>query len=210
MDAVPVTLPTAFIRPPTSGADADAMLKDQLRRNLVAMGEVRPGLLRIVRDAAGTGRYVVTLVGGQPTIVDRGGASSGGGGGAVVLSAGPDPVAAVNEQVKVLSPTLSAGRPLALIGLGDGYLLSALSRRPPRLFMDMAMAVHVFEPDAELLRTVLMLHDFAGADGPLRQGRFVWHVGPGWEASYRAACLERPQLPMPAAAATLSRDRGTD
>ena len=195
------------------------MLKDQLRRNLLAMGEVRPGLLGIMRDAAATGRYVVTLVGGQPTIVDRGGGAaaaageaggtSGGGGGGVVLSAGPDPVAAVNDQVRELSPTLSVGRALALVGIGDGYLLSALARRPPRLFMDMAMAVHVFEPDAGLLRTVLMLHDYAGEDGPLRQGRFVWHVGPEWEASYRAACFERPQLPMPAAAATLSRDRAT-
>ncbi len=197
------------------------MLKGQLARNLRALSAARPGVFEAVRDAPVTGRYVVTLVGGVPGLVDRGEPGGPGkpgepggpgkpgepghGGKAVVMSAGPDPVAAVNDQMRQLRPTLEAGRALALLGVGDGYLLSALARRPPRLFMDMAMAVHVFEPDAELLRTVLMLHDFAGDDGPVRQGRFVWHVGPGWEASYAATCEERPRLPMPGSSVSLGR-----
>lgn len=89
---------------------------------------------------------------------------------------------------------------LGLLSVGDGAALTWLAENPPELFMDQTLCVHVFEPAMDLLLTAMHLHDWSKPDGPIRDTRFVWHVGEDWEASFASTCADQPWTPMPAQA----------
>ncbi|MEM7576492.1 MAG: hypothetical protein AAF328_03365 [Planctomycetota bacterium] len=86
---------------------------------------------------------------------------------------------------------------LGLLSVGDGAALTWLAEHPPTLFMDQSLCVHVFEPDVDRLLMAMHLHDWSRDGGPIRDARFVWHIGDDWERSYTATCTERPWIPMP-------------
>ncbi|MEM8781392.1 MAG: hypothetical protein AAGE65_00930 [Planctomycetota bacterium] len=92
------------------------------------------------------------------------------------------------------------GAPLGLLSVGDGAALTWLAQNPPTLFMDQALAVHVFEPDVDRLLMAMHLHDWAGPGGPIADARFAWRVGADWAASFGRACADRPWTPTPAQA----------
>ncbi|HEX8914796.1 MAG TPA: hypothetical protein VF796_20760, partial [Humisphaera sp.] len=160
-----------------------------LSRNLAEVEAHRPDLYPTLLGAVDRGRYSLGGgVGGVTTIVVRTDA------GPMGLAPGNDPVAAVR---KAMAPATgyAKGAPLGLLGIGDGHVLNAVSRNPPKLFMDQQQVVHVLEPDPQLVLTCLMAHDYTGDAGPIRQRRVRWYVGPDCAADYGAALLAEPMLP---------------
>ncbi len=91
--------------------------------------------------------------------------------------------------------------PLALLGIGDGYALTLLAKHPPTLYMDQTLTVHVIEVDLDRLWMALHLHDWTDDElpdgGPLRDPRFVWHVGQRWDEHFRGAWEDDPWTPPP-------------
>ncbi len=173
--------------------DPAGALTLNLARNMAAVREHRPAAYPPLRVAA-TGRYrfANTAPGKAPTIADMSNPAR-----PLLLSAGPDPVEAARGAVVQIQAPPHLGAPVGLLGIGDGYLLNLLARNPPALFMDQAQTVHVIEPDAELARMCMMLHDYTGPLGPIEQDRFQWHVGPEWKQTLREALLTDLSLPAP-------------
>jgi hypothetical protein len=87
----------------------------------------------------------------------------------ISLSPRNDPVANVLHTLSRIAP----GPPVALCGLADGWVLSALA--------EFAQPVILIEPDPHLLLMTLFIHDYAGPHGPIRQDRFHWLIGPNWK-----------------------------
>ena len=126
--------------------------------------------------------------------------------GPVILSTSAEScTAALQENVQRLQPACDAGKAIGLVGLGDGYMLRYLSRQPPRLLLDQQLPVHVIEPDPELVVACMMIHDYAGASGPIEQPRFRLYWGDDWSRAYRDTVLDDPSLPPPAAHFRVSR-----
>ncbi len=90
-------------------------------------------------------------------------------------------------------PTVCYG----LAGIGDGHVLAQfLSRNPPDpLGIEIPMCV--VEPDAQLVRAVLMLHDLSGDDGPIRRQRVRWYVGLQWPHHLEADLRDDPFMVPP-------------
>jgi len=115
----------------------------------------------------------------------------------VPLSRGGDPVLAAVQTLGEIRSAWQSGSPLALCGLGDGYVLSALAHHSPVLPLGRHQAVFVIEPDPQLLLAVLLLHDLSGPSGPIQQGRFGWFVGPDWPTRFENELLADLFLPFP-------------
>ncbi len=120
-------------------------------------------------------------------------------GQSVSLSRGNDPIFSTVEILSEIKTAWTAGQPIALRGLGDGYVLSALAASPPALLLGRQQAVFVIESDARLVMAALMLHDYSGPQGPIRQHRFRWFIGPDWGAQFEKEFFSDPFLPFPLA-----------
>lgn len=190
-----IHLPTVLSRSAAPGASLLDRIQAQLSANLEEAKRFQPRLHQALSQGVFNGsRYkLVPLEGNYLSILD-----TAFPGGQRVLSAGADIPQTVAEQYNTLAPTRTASQPLAMAGIGDGYLLNALARYPVKVLLDMAQTIHVFEPDIDLVRTCFMLHDYTGELGPLRQQRVRWYVGPEWEAQYADATLNDLMLPRPA------------
>ncbi len=187
-------------RVPDDEADLMLQLKLRLARNLEAMRIARPtvhdtltGSTIPLADATARVRYrVMECPSGLMTLADCANPNQ-----PMVLSPAGDPAHGLRQVVGSLSAAMKSGSALGLCGLGDGYLLSHLSRNPPDLFMDQQQVVHVIEPDPHLLVMCFALHDYTGPSGPIADERFRWYVGPGWSSDYRAAVFADTMLPPP-------------
>ena len=182
-----------------SSAPSSAAL---LERNLEALREHRPALHGRLLAHLGSTRYrLIRAAGGGVSIADTGRA-----GGALVLSAGGDPMAAVRAAIVQVKPLVDKGASMALLGVGDGYLLRSLAQHRPKLFMDQAQTIHVIEPEPALLLACLRLHDYAGSTGPIAQERVRFHVGPDWADQLNAELMAQPMLPPPTACVVQGAD----
>ena len=162
----------------------------RLARNLADAETHRPTLYAQLIEAVDRGRYAIAAgVGGQPIVI-----LTTDDGRRVSLTANNDPAAAVRQ---VLGPATgyAAGPALGLLGIGDGHVLNAVARKPPELFLGGQQVVHLLEPDPQLVLTCMMMHDYAGPDGPIRQPRVRWHVGADGGAAYAADVLNDLMLP---------------
>ena len=173
--------------------DAACELHRRLCKNMVALQRHRPDIFDRVSRAADTARFhiAVARTGGLTVIhqTPR---------GRTVLSADNDPGTSIREAMSKVQTDYEAGHAIAVCGLADGYLLSHLARRPPPLNLQQQQAVHLIEPDAELVRSVLMIHDYTAPDGPIAQARFGWYIGDDWAEQFARALLDDPFLPPPA------------
>ena len=70
-----------------------------------------------------------------------------------------------------------AGKAIAILGMGDGYLLKSCALHPPAALFGYQQAIYVFEPDAQAVLACMSIHDYTGPDGPIAQERFHWCVG---------------------------------
>lgn len=173
--------------------DAAASLKRCLSRNLAALSIHRPGVYEILvslpkSDHCGLG----TSASGHPTIVCR--RSDGQN---ISLSPGNQPLANLAQAMTQLQPVMASGQSIGLCGMGDGYLFHQLAHKPPALFMDQQQPVFLLEPDAHVVLTALMIHDYTGPMGPIEQRRIHWFVGSEWAADLRETFKGDLALPAP-------------
>jgi hypothetical protein len=173
--------------------DAASELKRCLCRNLACLERHRPALYQRLVQQPVDDKCSVGMSGtNRPTIIYRRQDKS-----QVSLSPGDDPLAGMAAAMRSVRPYLDKGQPLALTGVGDGYLLNALARDATPLFLDMRQPVFVLEPEPQVLLHCLMIHDCTGPQGPIEQERFFWFVGPGWERELEAAVAADPFLGCP-------------
>lgn len=168
--------------------------QDQLRRNLAAnmadLKAYRPEVCRLVETSPADNRFVMDVTpSGRPTVALRDVADLAGTGPRRRLMEGDDPLAYLAAVMGKLKPARDAGHPLAIFGTGDGYLLVSLARHSPVLPLGRQQCVHYFEPNVGNLLVCLMIHDFSGETGPIRQRRFMWWVGPEGVAGFREAMM---------------------
>lgn len=182
-----------FTRLPAASLDAGDLMKRRLAANLGALQQHRPSVyealvalpVQSIFAVAGTpsGRQTVTHRRPDDTVIS--------------LSGGPDPLAAARVASSRLYEQTLAGEPVALRGVGDGYLVRVLADNPPTLFLDKQQPVFLIEPEPQILLQCLMIHDYTGAAGPIEQPRFRWFVGNEWYVSLEQALLNDLFLPVP-------------
>lgn len=118
---------------------------------------------------------------------------------AYTMTPGGEPAEALPRMLMGVDRHVSAGDPIAVLGFADGYLIGALARTPPKLFMDMQQCVYLVEPDPALAVACLSLHDYTGPAGPIEQQRFQWCIGADWGRQMRDHLMSQLHLPMPIA-----------
>lgn len=173
--------------------DNVAAVKLCLSRNLAALQIHRPQIYNELvslpkSDHCGIG----TAANNQPTIVCK--RSDGQN---ISLSPGNHPLQGLASAMDFLKPVFQSGQAFAMCGLGDGYLLFQLAKKPPQLFMDSEQCVFLLEPDAHVALTALMIHDYTGPTGPIEQRRFQWFIGSDWSHALQTTMAEDPYLPAP-------------
>ena len=179
--------------------DCAASMPRRLAGNLAAMQVHRPELYARLINAPSANRYrIIASVRGQPTL-----ALVSPSGAMTALSAGNDPLAGLAHAKKAMAESINRGEALGLCGLGDGYLLYVLSHEPPALFLGAQQAIHVIEPEGEVLLACLMIHDYTGSLGPIEQQRVRWYVGEDWEQQFDGATRADPGIPLPSMVITL-------
>ncbi|CAN5607751.1 hypothetical protein BH10PLA1_BH10PLA1_00590 [soil metagenome] len=173
--------------------DAASQLQHNLARNFVSLQEHRPAAYQAVVEAPCDSRFQIgNSASGLPTIF-----FSEQPGRATSFSINNDPLKGVGILFAKLKPDIDRGACLALCGLGDGYLLNALAQKPPKLFLTMQQAIHVIEPQPQVLMLCMMMHDYSGDSGPIKQQRFRWFVGPDWQQQAETELLGDLLTPLP-------------
>jgi hypothetical protein len=178
--------------------DTAAAMPARLARNLAAMQQHRPRTLRRLVQAglleAVNQRPLQVTPSGQPvpSKVRKDGTVK-------ILAAGPDPRAAAEAALTRGHDAFETGEPIAVVELADGHLLSALAARPKpaSLVLSMQQGVDLVETDVHLVTVCLMLHEWAGADGPIADPRFGWFVGPDAVKQYADRFAHDPMLRPP-------------
>ncbi len=188
----------------TLDARTAAMSRTFLSRNLAALRQRRPRVHAALSQAGVDGRYLPILSPtGAMTIVAR------QEGQLVPLIPGAaNPQAWVREVMRQLAAPLASGRPIALCGMGDGHLLSAMAMNPPQLFMDMQLPIYLLEPDPSLVIACLMIHDYTGPQGPIEQERTQWFVGADCGDQFERRMMSDSFLPYPVLSIPQGLDRG--
>ncbi len=180
-------------------ADEATHTRLTLCRNLAALQAYRPAVYRAIAEAPENDCYsIIPAKGGVKTV-----ALTQADARLVSLSGGNDPGASVQHIVGQLAPTIRAGQPICLAGIGDGYLLDWVAKNPPALPVGRPHAIVMIEPDARLVLACLMLHDYTGENGPIEQKRIRWYIGASACEDLKRDTLADVMLPFPTITARL-------
>jgi hypothetical protein len=182
--------------------DAATALQLNVCRNLASLREHRPRLYATLVGSAKASRYTIgPSASGQPTIFYK-----PGSGAARSLSPGNQPLAALSSTFASMKQLYQLGQPMALLGIGDGYLIKSCGLHPPKLDFGSQQPVYLFEPDEQAVLAALMIHDYSGPEGPIEQPHFAWCVGPDWLEQARELLVDEPYNPPPAFQVTQSAE----
>lgn len=161
-------------------------------RNMAELRRRRPALHDLILATPDTGRYdLVTVAGGQGSIARIAPPQP-----PQCLTRGNDPARNLDHARAALAQLDGSFAPITLAGIGDGHVLSMLACTQPPSPFGQQQVVYVLEPDPELVRACLLLHDYAGPAGPIVQQRFAWCVGPQWDTALAERVEAEPQLPL--------------
>lgn len=171
--------------------------QDQLRRNLAAnfaeLAEHRQDLAASLESAPADPRFSLDVTpSGRPTLRYTAPGQPGRR-----LCAGDDPVQSLASAMQQLRSARETAQPLILLGSGDGYLLTALARHPWPLPFGRQQCIYLVEPNPGNLLLAMMLHDWTGDAGPIRQRRVHFCVGPDAIARFEAMLDADLYLPFP-------------
>lgn len=103
----------------------------------------------------------------------------------------------VTEVFASIEKAREVGQAVALAGVGDGAVLRALAKFPPKLTLCRLQGVDVIEPEIGRFLAMLGFVDLTGAAGPIEQPRFAWYFGGAWEEKLLADCLALPTKMRP-------------
>lgn len=186
-----------------SDLDIHGRLKRNSARNYASLQQHRPDIYRRLIATKISSRYqLAPVAGNRLTLADCRTPQK-----PVILSPGGDPVAAVHRTLSQLEARMREGAAVGLIGIGDGFVLGSLARISPKLYMDMQICVHLFEPDLSLLHMCFLLHDYSGPDGPIEQRRVQWYAGEDWQKQYEGVMERDLMLPRAGVIVQQSTDR---
>ncbi|MBI1337388.1 MAG: hypothetical protein GC164_10550 [Phycisphaera sp.] len=164
-----------------------------LARNLSAMTRHRPNLLSRITPTLKPLRYkIYATPRGGISIADLLDPTR-----PVSLTPGNEPSQALPKLLAEVETYRAKGLPISLLGIGDGYLLSALGRDRRVQAMGQTTVTHIVEPDTELLNVCMMLHDLGQPDGPIASPEFHWHIGHDWAEQLESALVSDLYLPEP-------------
>lgn len=173
--------------------DAGLTLKLHLARNLDSLQRHRPELYERMIGLQRSDRYRFTAVlGGKLSIADCIDPAH-----PCILTPNQNPQASVADAMAQLDVSIRQCAPMALNGIGDGFLFAILAQQNVKRMFDRQQVVFLLEPDEQLLFTCLMLHDYSGVHGPIEQGRFQWCVGHDWEQQFENRLTEDMMLLPP-------------
>ena len=162
-------------------------------RNLAAMQRHQPGVYQSIMGAGNQQRYTVgTAACGHATIFYR-----TEDGSQLSMSPGNEPVAALTSIFATIKGHYQAGRAMAMLGIGDGYLLKSCALNAPKLSFGNRQSVYLIEPDPQAILACMTIHDYTGPGGPIEDPRFRWCVGPEYAAEIRACLMDDLFNPPP-------------
>jgi hypothetical protein len=165
--------------------DLDAMAE----RNLAAMEQHRPALLEKLLAEAPDDRFQLAAgPDGKLTVAQRIGE------GLEAVVPGADPAAHLRRIAPQIPTNVLQG--VGVAGIGDGTFLNLLLRlKAPEDGIAIEQPVVVVEPELNLLRAALVLQDLTGV---MASPRFLFCVGPDWEAQLLDVLVEEARISAPA------------
>ena len=170
---------------------AEDGMRHRLARNLVALDQRDPTLRAWVESAPAGQRFRLHPQGSGFTIaVEQDGQW-------LSLTPHGDLQRATQEHLETIQSTLPGGKPIALLGLGDGHLLGLLARIEVERLFPTEQTIFVIAPSAEHILHCLMLHDYSAPDGPIASPRFLWFYGDDWAQRLSTTWREELLLPRP-------------
>lgn len=179
----------SLVKPVTAGAAAE-------RRycvNLAAARDSRPELYASLLSTTGLSPYEVFDAGSGTLLVGR----SHPDGKRSCLSKSFDPNKEVAQIRGSLDPHMARGESVFILGLGDGYLIESLWRRPLAFLYNRQVPLILVASDMALLHALLHIHDWSADNGPIRAARFVWCAGPNWRVALESLPDAQRYLPIP-------------
>ena len=160
-------------------------------RNMITLRARDPELALEIERAPQTARVrIITAPDGRDSLAP-------GGGGENPLCPGGSPTAVLAHTERHLAENPDPSRSIALAGVGDGWALTRLAGEPADP-LGRQRAVLVIEPDVEVFRAAMMLHDWH--EGPLAGGRFILCVGRAWRERLLGTLAPDARIPPPARA----------
>lgn len=86
------------------------------------------------------------------------------------------------------------GRPLAIMGIGDGRMLASLVSHPPEMANNQQQPLYVVEPDPASILFAMSLTDLRGV---FNADRVRWYVGPNWLELWRNESIGKLTYKLP-------------
>lgn len=117
-----------------------------------------------------------------------------------------NPAAWAKRKVEELCPALVQDQAIALVGLRDGHLLTALNKVKSPFKDRRTVPVFVIEPEAGRLLACFQIHDWSADDGPLAHPAFDWIAGADWAFELRNRLEQDALLPVPGFTIGMSPD----
>ncbi|MBZ0172016.1 MAG: hypothetical protein K8E66_06525, partial [Phycisphaerales bacterium] len=168
-------------------------------RNMLALRERDPDLAEEVERAPTTRRVRIIVAPDHCETLSLGAAAEN------PLCPGGSPTAVIEQTEQRLRELRDPSRSLALAGVGDGHALTRLAEERPDT-LGRERTVYLIEPDPEMLRSAMMLHDWHGAHGPIASRRFLLFVGAEWHERLERTLTPDARLPPPREAVRLCAD----
>lgn len=184
-------------RPPESLGPLARTLR--FARNMLALQRRDPELADEIENAPTTGAVrIITANDGRETLALSGHPEN-------PLCPGGSPSAVVEQTEQRLAEIPDPSRSIALAGVGCGAALTRLADEKPDI-VGRERVVYVVEPNTEIFRSAMMLHDWSAGEGPLARGRFVLCVGSAWKERLASTLTPDSRLPPPEKAIRLCPD----
>lgn len=172
--------------------DPERSLHRNLCRNLASLKQHRPEIYRVIAGADVADAYRVHATPKGITTI-----ATMRDGKLVLLSGGDDPVAGGVKLCEQLKPQFQSGAAIALLSIGDGYALRAITEASKPLFLGRRQLIVLIEPDPRLVLACMLIHDLTGPDGPIERDHVMWYVGEHWAEQFKLAMLTDRYLAFP-------------
>ncbi len=169
-------------------------MQERFARNLDACRRHRPEVHQALVAAEPSQRHrCIGLPCGSLTVC-----CSSAEGHETILGARQDPSSEATEILAQSADVIATHQPLLLAGMGNGYVLGGLQHSVTDHPLGLHPVCYVVEPDLDIVRQCLMIHDYTGPRGPIEHDHYRWFIGPGCAQELQAQLAAQPFLADPA------------